>query len=108
MLEWAKDLQDRTDVVLDGVIQSLDPLTASGRFSAAGTDLLARVDAYQEDARVIRQEFIRAIADQSITAVAAFFFSEVLAAHDRVIRHAADIARLEVEPGFDLPPGATV
>ena len=65
----------------------------------AGQVLQAR-DAYAQDSLDTRAHFTDKVSRREITSAAGIFFSEYIAALDRIVRHVRNIARAEQQPQF--------
>jgi phosphate:Na+ symporter len=80
------------------LIQSFDPDLEDR--AAVADRLLAARDDYMEGSLATRNHFNEEVSRRAMTPVAGMYFSEYIAALDRIVRHARNIALAEKEPQF--------
>ena len=80
------------------VIESLDPDKES--IQELAQRILQARDDYMQSSLDTRSMFTDKVSTRSITPIAGIFFSEYIAALDRIVRHARNIALAEKEPQF--------
>lgn len=98
ILEWADTLNQLATDVVRSVADSFDP--ANAEFQAAGAEILRAEAAYESGTAPIHKAFVEECSAGRVPASVGFFFSEYIAACDRIVRHARDIAVIEQQPGF--------
>ena len=84
--------------ILKLLIHSLDP-DRDDISAAAGQILLARDD-FVQASQTVRAHFNEQVSIRAITPAAGIFFNEYVAALDRIVRHARNIALAEKQPQF--------
>ena len=80
------------------VIDSLDPDRENTQEIAQ--QILEARDAYMQASMTTRAMFTDRVAQRSITPIAGIFFSEYIAALDRIVKHSKSIALAEKQPQF--------
>jgi len=80
------------------LIQSFDPDLEDR--AAVADRLLAAHDDYMQGSLATRNHFNEEVSRRAMTPVAGMYFSEYIAALDRIVRHARNIALAEKEPQF--------
>ena len=80
------------------VIDSLDPDREN--FQEIAQQILQARDDYMEDSLNTRAMFTDKVAQRLITPIAGIFFSEYIAALDRIVKHSKSIALAERQPQF--------
>jgi phosphate:Na+ symporter len=97
-LELIFGLYESADKVLHLVIESLDPENPDFQGQAQAI-LLAR-DEYVEKSINAKAQFTERIANHELPPINGMFFSEYIAAFDRIVKHAKTIALAEKQPYF--------
>ena len=97
-LELLFQLYESADKVLHLVIESLDPENPDFQGQAQAI-LLAR-DEYAEKSLNAKAQFTERIASHDVPPIAGMFFSEYVAAFDRIVKHGKTIALAEKQPYF--------
>ena len=80
------------------VIDSLDPDREN--FQEIAQQILQARDQYMQDSLTTRAMFTDKVAQRLITPIAGIFFSEYIAALDRIVKHSKTIALAEKQPQF--------
>jgi len=91
-------LYERTLQVFKLVIESLDP--DQDNFQEMAQGILQARDDYMEASLTTRAMFTDKVAQRVITPIAGIFFSEYIAALDRIVKHSKSIALAEKQPQF--------
>ena len=97
-LELLFSLFQAADKVLHLVIQSLDPLNED--FQGMAQSILMARDDYVEKSINAKAVFTERIACHECPPIVGMFFSEYVAAFDRIVKHAKTIALVEKQPFF--------
>ena len=80
------------------VIDSLDPDREN--FQEIAQQILQARDQYMQDSLTTRAMFTDKVSQRLITPIAGIFFSEYIAALDRIVKHSKTIALAEKQPQF--------
>ena len=80
------------------VIDSLDP--DKENIQDIARQILVGRDNYMQASLTTRNMFTDKVAQRSITPIAGIFFSEYIAALDRIVKHSKSIALAEKQPQF--------
>jgi hypothetical protein len=80
------------------VIDSLDP--DKENIQAVAQQILQARDSYMQESLSTRAMFTDKVAQRLITPIAGIFFSEYIAALDRIVKHFKTIALAEKQPQF--------
>ena len=99
------------------VIGSLDP--DKDNFQEIAQQILQARDDYMQASLATRNMFTEKVSTRSITPIAGIFFSEYIAALDRIVKHSKSIALAERQPQFwikrtklgkhvDMAPGVEI
>lgn len=97
-LELLFSLFQAADKVLLLVIQSLDPMNED--FQGMAQSILMARDDYVEKSINAKAVFTERIACHECPPIVGMFFSEYVAAFDRIVKHAKTIALVEKQPFF--------
>ncbi len=92
------DLHAAAEQVLRLVIRSLDPEQPS--FQKTAESVLNARDAYMEQSLQAKHQFMDKLVAKTVTPIGSFYFSEYVAALDRIVRHAKTIALAQKQPDF--------
>jgi phosphate:Na+ symporter len=84
--------------VLHLLIESLDPDIK--HFDKMGKRILEARDAYMRKSLETKELFEGKLAERAVTPIAGIYFSEYVAALDRIVRHSKTIAQAETKPDF--------
>jgi len=91
-------LYERTLQIFKLVIESLNPDKDNIQEMAQG--ILKARDEYMQASLTTRAMFTDKVAQREITPIAGIFFSEYIAALDRIVKHSKSIALAEKQPQF--------
>ncbi len=97
-LELLMSLYEAADRVLHLVIESLNPENQD--FQNMAQSILAARDDYVEKSISAKAIFMERIANHEFPPIVGMFFSEYVAAFDRIVKHAKTIALAEKQPYF--------
>ena len=97
-LELVFSLFQAADRVLHLVIQSLDP--SNEDFQGMAQSILIARDEYVEKSLNAQAVFTERIASHEYPPIVGMFFSEYVAAFDRIVKHSKTIALVEKQPFF--------
>lgn len=97
-LELLFTLHSSAERVLHLVIESLDP--ESTDFQGMAQSILLARDEYVEKSLNAKAMFTEKIANHEFAPIVGMFFSEYVAAFDRIVKHAKTVALAEKQPYF--------
>ena len=98
LLEELLGLYKGAEKVLELVIQSLAPDQKA--FQKSARDILGARDAFKERQSVLREALTGQVTNQEIDPLAAVFCAQYMGVFQRIVKHARNIALVELQPEF--------